>query len=154
MCLAAVLVEARELGYLGPGPIEVHLDHSRGFADAIEAAAGVGSCSEELMDLGSGGGLPGLALGVLWPGARVVLLDASRRRTEFLRSAVEALGLEDRATVLRARAEDVGRDAQWRERAGVVVARSFGSPAVTAECGSALVRPGGLLVVSEPPSQE
>jgi 16S rRNA (guanine527-N7)-methyltransferase len=54
--------------------------------------------------------------------------------------------------VLQMRAEEVGRDPELRGSQNLVVARSFGPPAVVAECAAPLLRLGGLLVVSEPPS--
>jgi 16S rRNA (guanine527-N7)-methyltransferase len=59
-----------------------------------------------------------------------------------------------RVRVVTRRAEELGRDSTWRERSGLVVARSFGPPAVTAECGAPLLRVGGWLIVSEPPAPE
>ena len=53
--------------------------------------------------------------------------------------------------MVRERAETLGRRDGYREGFQVVMARSFGRPAVTAEGGSALTAPGGRLVVSEPP---
>jgi 16S rRNA (guanine527-N7)-methyltransferase len=66
-------------------------------------------------------------------------------------SATRRLGLTDRVEVLHARAETVGR--QRRGEADVVTARSFGPPAVVAECAAPLLRPGGRLLVSEPPGR-
>jgi 16S rRNA (guanine527-N7)-methyltransferase len=103
------------------------------------------------LDLGSGGGVPGLVLAFRWRSARMVLLDAHERRTDFLRHAVAALGLGDRVAVHRARAEDAGREPQLRHRFDVVTARSFGPPAVTAECGAPFLDTGGVLLVAEPP---
>ena len=103
------------------------------------------------LDLGSGGGLPGLVLAVHWPASRWSLLDAGQRRTAFLATAVDALDLAARVDVLTARAEAVGRDRTHRGAYDLVVARSFGAPAVTAECAAPLLQVGGLLVVSEPP---
>jgi len=103
------------------------------------------------MDLGSGGGLPGLVLAQHWPGSEAVLLDASERRTTFLSWAVRSLGWEERVRVVRARAEEGGRFPDLRGTFDVVCARSFGSPPVTAECAAPFLAPGGLLVVSEPP---
>lgn len=80
-----------------------------------------------------------------------MLLDSQERRTAFLQRAVEALALGDRTTVVRARAEDAGRDPTLRHRFAVVTARSFGPPAVTAECGAPLLAAGGCLLVAEPP---
>ena len=145
--LAELLTQARTRGFLGPGPLEDQVRHARGFARVLGEAPG------HFLDLGSGGGLPGLVLLLEWPEAEGVLLDSSERRTGFLRRAMEKLGLERRTTVVRARAEEAGRDPAWRGRFPVVVARGFGRPAVTAECGSPLVSIGGRLVVSEPPPE-
>ena len=103
------------------------------------------------VDLGSGGGIPGLVLAAAWPASHWLLLDSSERRTDFLRDAVRRLGYDRRVEVLRSRAEEAGRSPAWRARADVVVARSFGSPPVTAECGAPFLRVGGRLIVSEPP---
>ena len=144
--LAEVLEEARALGFLGPGPVEGHVEHARGFLQAVgqERPRRVG-------DLGSGAGIPGLVLAQAWGDVDVVLLDANERRTAFLERAVKALGLGPSVQVLRGRAEDVGHQAAWRGWADLVVARSFGPPAVTAECGAPLLSVRGRLIVSEPP---
>lgn len=144
--LIALLRESRQRGFLGPGPVEEHLDHARAFAVAAGAAP------QRALDLGAGGGLPGLVLAAeVWPATRWTFLDAQLRRTTFLAEAVEELGLEDQVAVEHGRAEDVGRAAEHRGRYDLVVARSFGPPAVVLECAAPLLRVGGLLVVSEPP---
>lgn len=86
-----------------------------------------------------------------WPDAEIVLLDANERRTAFLADAVDRLGLGRSVSVVRARAEDAGRNPALRGRADLVVARGFGPPSVTAECAAPLLTVGGQLVVSEPP---
>lgn len=144
-----VLEEARRRGLLGPGPVAPHLAHAVGFAEA----AGGPPCGPAL-DLGSGGGLPGLALALLWPASRWVLLDAGQRRTAFLVGAVAELGLEERVEVLRGRAEEVGRQPERRSRYSLVVARSFAPPPIAAECAAPFLAVGGLLVVSEPPEPD
>jgi len=105
------------------------------------------------LDLGAGGGLPGLVLAAnIWPETHWVFVDAQTKRTEFLSEACEDLGLAGRVAIVNERAEVVARDASHRGHYDLVVARSFGSPAVTAECAAPLLRVGGRLVVSEPPS--
>jgi 16S rRNA (guanine527-N7)-methyltransferase len=111
----------------------------------------VGAAPELFLDLGSGGGLPGLALMEHWPETQAVLLDANRRRCVFLQEAVDALDLAGRVSVDHRRAEEAGRDPQRRAACDMVVSRGFGPPAVTAECGAPFLRVGGLLIVSEPP---
>ena len=103
------------------------------------------------LDLGSGGGLPGLVLAHRWPGDEGVLLDASARSVDFLTWAIGLCGYEARVSVRHERAEVAGRDPSLRASFDVVVARSFGSPPVVAECAAPFLRQGGVLVVSEPP---
>ena len=79
-------------------------------------------------------------------------LEAHGRRASFLQEAASQLGCAARVHVVAERAEIVGRDPAHRGRYPLVVARSFGPPAVTAECASPLLAPGGVLVVSEPPA--
>jgi 16S rRNA (guanine527-N7)-methyltransferase len=107
-----------------------------------------------LVDLGSGGGLPGLVVATDWPEAAVALLEANGRRDAFLRRAVERLGLETRVSVLEERAEVCGREPRSRAGFDGVLARSFGRPAVLAECAAPLLKVGGWLLVSEPPPSE
>ena len=145
--LIELLAESRQRGFLGPGPVEDHLDHARAFAVAV------GSAPERALDLGAGGGLPGLVLAAeCWPATTWVFLDAQRKRTDFLREAVVALGLDERVTVITDRAEVVARSTEHRGRYDLVVSRSFGPPAVVLECAAPLLGVGGRLVVSEPPA--
>lgn len=146
--LEAVLEQARDLGFLGPGPVAGHISHAAGFVQAVGDQH-----PTRVVDLGSGGGVPGLVVAVAWPGATIFLLDSNERRALFLARAADELGLTDRVIVGHARAEDAGRDAAWRGRADLVLARSFGPPAVTAECAAPLLVVGGRLVVSEPPDE-
>jgi 16S rRNA (guanine527-N7)-methyltransferase len=150
--LGDVLLDARRAGFLGPGPIEPHLEHAAGFVDlARRQAVRLGAGAPYILDLGSGGGLPGLVIAIRWPAATLVLLDANERRAEFLQRAVRRCGLGERVTVVHQRAEVGGRDSQYRGTFDGVVVRSFGAPAVVAECGAPFLRQGGWLIVSEPP---
>ncbi len=111
----------------------------------------VGDSPPRLLDLGSGAGIPGLVLAARWPGSRVALLEAARSRATALTAVIGRLGWTDRVRVVGERAELQGRIEGWRMGFPVVVARSFGPPAVTAECGGAFLELGGRLVVSDPP---
>lgn len=133
------------LGAVGPGPVDDHLDHARGLAAALPAGAEAG------LDLGSGAGIPGLALAGLRPDMRWVLLDSARRRTLLVADVIAAAGWGPRVEVVHHRAEIAGREAAYRQRFDVVTARLFGPPAVTAECAAPFVRAGGRLLVTDPP---
>ena len=147
--LLLVLERGRDRGLLGPGPIDVH----RRQAGAFAAVVGDGFDGQGL-DLGSGGGVPGLLLATRLTQARWCLVDASLRRVRFLQDAVRELRLAERVTVVHERAEVLGRDEAWRSAVDLVVARGFGPPAVVAECAAPLLRVGGRLVVSEPPEAD
>lgn len=143
--LLEVLQRSRDAGLLGPGPVGDHVRLAQPFLDLLPA-------SGRVLDLGSGGGVPGLVVGVARPALELVLLDASRRRCRVLRSAVADLGLSSRVEVLESRAETAARSISLRHSFEAVTARSFGPPAVTAECAVGFLRaPGSTVLVSEPP---
>jgi 16S rRNA (guanine527-N7)-methyltransferase len=142
-----VLEESGRQGLLGGDP-EHHIRHSEGFARLIQPRCPTPS---NLLDLGAGGGVPGLVLAVLLERSTVVLLDASNRRCRFLEWAVAELGMAERVSVVHGRAEDVARG-ELRQGFDAVTSRSFGPPAVTAECARGFLVGGGLLVVSDPPA--
>src|SRR5437868_14843438 len=79
--------------------------------------------ARRLVDVGSGGGLPGLPLKIVRPDLEVVLVEADRDKAAFLQRAAAELGLEGVEVVDR-RAEDVGRDPRYRETFDVAVARA------------------------------
>ena len=146
--LVTALETARRHGFLGPGPVIEHVDHALGLAHAVTHVPG------HALDLGSGAGVPGLVLALWWPESTWVLLDSGQRRVAVLEAAVESLGLEARVTAVCGRAEDLGREGRLRGRFDLVTARSFGAPAVTAECGAPFLRVGGILAVTEPPADD
>src|SRR6266508_923171 len=80
-----------------------------------------------------------------------VPLDAHRRAQAFLEEAIDRLGLAGRLRAVAGRAEELARDPELRSASDLVVARAFGPPPATAECGAGFLREGGRLVVSEPP---
>lgn len=142
--MVAALEEARALGFLGPGPVERQITHARQFLPLLEPPGAA-------VDLGSGGGIPGLVLAAATPDRSWLLLDVNRRRTSFLARTVAALGWSSRVEVLRAPAEAAAHETRFRGRFAVVVARSFAPPAVTAECAAGFLQLQGRLVVAEPP---
>jgi 16S rRNA (guanine527-N7)-methyltransferase len=146
--LIGVLARARDVGFLGPGPLDAHLDQARRALSLVECPAG------RCLDLGSGGGVPGLPLAWWCPESTWVLLESQQNRADRLRLSIGALGIDDRVSVDARRAEVAGRDPALRAAFDLVVARSFGPPAVTVECGAPFVRPGGLLIVAEPPDPD
>jgi 16S rRNA (guanine527-N7)-methyltransferase len=101
---------------------------------------------DALLDLGTGGGYPGLPLAVALPARRAALIDPVGKKTAFVAAAIDAIGLADRVTAVTARAEALAADRAHRERWSAVVARAVADLADLAEVGLPLVRVGGCLV--------
>jgi 16S rRNA (guanine527-N7)-methyltransferase len=142
--LGEAYVEAVELGFLGPREAERlrerHIDDALGLATIRQPRPG-----EHWADLGSGAGLPGLPIAVVFPQASFTLVDAHRRRLDWVASVAAELHIEN-VNVIHARLEDFGRDA-GRDRFDVATARALGPLPVVAELGLPLLRVGGLLLV-------
>jgi len=145
------LAEARALGFLGPGSLDQHERSALAFLEALGEEV---DTTARALDLGSGGGVPGLLLAESLPHLRWTLLDNNRRRTSFLARAAAELGWGGRMEVVRAPAEEAAHDPTHREQYDLVVSRSFGPPPATAECAVAFLRLGGRLLVAEPPVPE
>jgi 16S rRNA (guanine527-N7)-methyltransferase len=139
--LADALGASQRLGMLGRRPIAEVIDHASAFVQALADVTGT------VVDLGSGGGVPGLVIARARLDLRILLVDRRSARTDHLTRLVRRLELGDRVTVVNA---DVG-ELEVNPPADAAVARGFGSPAVTLQAAVRLVRPGGLIVVSEPP---
>ena len=147
--LIHILDQARGWGFVGPGDLDAQVEHSLAFLPFCGPTGATGT--DLAIDLGSGGGLPGLILALVQAGRPWVLLDANRRRTDFLSAAARQLGIDDHTTVVCQRAEDAGRGL-LRSSAMLVVARGFAAPSPTAECAAPLLAIEGTLVVAEPPA--
>ncbi len=149
--LFRALEESRARGYLGPRAIEPQVEHAGGFARCWEDVADRPPTG--LLDLGSGGGLPGLVLAELW-GCRTVLVDSMVKRTSFLREVLAWPGAPRDVEVITGRVETIAREPSLESSFSLVTARSFGPPAVVAECATRFLRIGGYLIVSEPPDDD
>ena len=148
--LPRALEESRARGFLGPQPIEPQILHAQGFALCWEALRP--TPPSDLLDLGSGGGLPGLVLLDRWR-CHEVFLDSMGKRSNFLKEVLAWPGAPETGKVIIARAEEAARWPELEGKFDLVTARSFGPPAVTAECAVRFLKVGGVLIVSEPPSE-
>lgn len=100
--------------------------------------------ASRIADLGSGAGLPGLVLAAALPEARVDLIESLGRKCEFLREAIERMGLGNAGVVCER--SETWAAGEGREAYDAVTARAVGSLAVLAELASPLLREGGVLV--------
>ena len=101
-----------------------------------------------LVDVGSGGGLPGLPLKLARPELEMTLIEADRAKAAFLVHAAARLGLRG-IEVLAVRAEDAGRDPRHREAYAVAVARAVAALPALAELCLPLVKVGGRLLAQK-----
>src|SRR5579864_2246171 len=101
-----------------------------------------------VVDVGSGGGLPGLPLKIARPDLSMTLVEADQSKAAFLVKACASLGLRDVDVVAR-RAEEVGRDPLHREKFDLAVARALAPMPVLIELCLPLVRVGGRLLAQK-----
>jgi 16S rRNA (guanine527-N7)-methyltransferase len=106
-----------------------------------------------LVDVGSGGGLPGLALKLARPDLHVTLVESDQGKAAFLVQAAAGLLLKD-VEVIGRPAEEVGRDPRYRESFDVAVARALAPMPVLAELCLPLVRVGGRLLAQKTEKEE
>jgi 16S rRNA (guanine527-N7)-methyltransferase len=116
--------------------------------DALTAGSLLGD--GPVVDVGSGGGSPGIPLAVARPELRFDLLDSVRRKCDFLSRWAEQF---DNVSVVCARAEDHARGA-GRDAYGTAVARALAAPPVAAEWCLPLLRQGGRAVLFVGPSAD
>ena len=104
--------------------------------------------ARQLVDVGSGGGLPGIPLKIARPDLEVVLLEGDGQKAAFLVRACAELGLNG-VEVVNQRAEEAGRDLRYREAFDVAVARALAPMPVLAELCLPFVRVGGRLLAQK-----
>jgi 16S rRNA (guanine527-N7)-methyltransferase len=125
-------------------PADVARLHVLDSLDAAPHLARRGSA--RLLDLGSGGGFPGLPLAVALGTDRALLVDSVGKKVRFLETVLAATGLGHRIAAENSRAEALARDRRHREAWPIVTARAVASLAELVEVGLPLVAPGGVLV--------
>ena len=105
------------------------------------------------VDIGSGGGVPGLVLAIARPDVEWLLVDSVRKKCDALRGFAEALGLRSVAVVSE-RAEELGRSREHRERYDLASARACAALPVLVEYALPLVAVGGALLAWKGPLSE
>ena len=131
---------------MGAGSLELAVARAGPFVAVLGALE-----ARRVIDVGAGGGLPGLVVARALPTIELVLLDRRARRTDFLERAVRRLGLHDRVTVVIDDAAASSREVGHRARYDAAIARGLGPPSVTAELCRGFISSTGVVVVAEPP---
>lgn len=119
---------------------------SRHFLDsamAVEFLKGQGEKNFSLIDIGTGAGLPGIPIKIIFPDLRVSLLDSNQKRCKFLLEVVAALGLQN-MEVLGDRAEAVSKNTMKRETYHFAVTRALSNPNSALELLLPFLKVGGI----------
>ncbi len=126
--------------------VGVHVAEARALAEVLPVDSG-----SRWLDLGTGGGLPGLVCAHAHPASHWYLLDATAKKLAAVQDFVGEVGLAN-VTLLPGRAEVLARRADLRGQLDGVVARAVGPLVVVAELARGFVRDGGTLVVVKGPN--
>ena len=129
---------------------QIYLRH---FADSLEAlpwldAALARSEKPRLIDVGSGAGLPGLAIAIARPQWEIISLDATGKKIGFQQRVIRRLGLAN-VTALQGRAEELAHQQAFRERFDAVLARAVARLQVVCELCVGFIGIGGRLVTAK-----
>lgn len=116
-----------------------HFDDSMSLETAYDFSKGVPA----VLDVGSGAGLPGIPLKILFPNIKLTLLDSVKKKTEFLKHISDVLGLKN-VCVIWSRAEDHIKDN--REQFDVVVCRALAPLNIAVELCLPFAKIGGIFI--------
>ncbi len=100
---------------------------------------------QRIMDVGTGAGFPGIPLKIAFPGLDVVMIDSVGKKLHFVDELIKKLGLSNAKTV-HGRAEDLGREAEYRQQFDLCVSRAVSNLSVLAEYCLPFVKTGGRFV--------
>jgi 16S rRNA (guanine527-N7)-methyltransferase len=128
-------------------PKEVQIKHfldSLSIYSALKQPIG----NHRFLDVGAGGGFPGLPLKIAFPAIKLVLLEATAKKTTFLRHLTHKLGFDD-IDILSGRAEEVARQSQYREQFDIVLCRAVAQLPVIAELTLPFCAIGGRLIAQK-----
>ncbi len=99
----------------------------------------------KLLDVGSGGGMPALPFAIIRPDITITALDATAKKTAYILSAAEHLGLSN-VNILTGRAEELGADKKYRETFDIVCARAVAELRILMEWCVPFIKNGGIFL--------
>ena len=109
--------------------------------------------AKDVIDIGTGGGFPGIPMKIIKPEINIVLLDSLNKRINFLNEVIRELGLEN-IKAIHGRAEDYAQEVQYREKFDVAVSRAVANLTVLSEFCIPYVKVGGYFVAMKGPAVE
>lgn len=121
-------------------PEEIRIKH---FEDSLALLQAIQLTNQSVIDVGTGAGFPGIPLKIVCPGIKLTLLEATKKKVEFLKHIVSALNLAD-VEIIRGRAEEIAKGK--RETFDIVVSRAVAKLNVLCEYCLPFVKIGGMFV--------
>ncbi len=105
---------------------------------------------KSIIDIGTGGGFPGVPMKIIDPSLKVTLFDSLNKRLIFLNEVIDELKMKDITTV-HGRAEEFGRKAEFREKFDIATSRAVASLNILAEYALPFVKHGGYFIAMKGP---
>lgn len=146
-----MLVAANKQMNLTRVPDDMSEAADRNYLDSLNAVKHLQGV-RNLIDVGTGAGLPGIPIAIACPHIRVTLLDALQKRVGFLQSVIDALGLN--AEAVHGRAEDAAKLPEFRDAFDAATARAVAEMNVLSEWLLPFVKPDGRMLALKGPTAE
>lgn len=146
-----MLVAANKQMNLTRVPDDMSEAADRNYLDSLNAVKHLQGV-RNLIDVGTGAGLPGIPIAIACPHIRVTLLDALQKRVGFLQSVIDALGLN--AEAVHGRAEDAAKLPEFRDAFDAATARAVAEMNVLSEWLLPFVKPDGRMLALKGPNAE
>ncbi len=115
------------------------------FIDSVSLIKAVQIKDQKILDLGTGAGFPGIPLKIVFPDTDIVLLDSLNKRIQFLNEVIKKLELR-KIVACHGRAEDYGRNADYREKFDLCVSRAVAKLSSLSEYCLPFVKKGGYFI--------
>lgn len=129
----------------GPAPLA-----RKHFLDAVAIQPFIHVTTGQMMDMGTGGGFPGLPVKLINPGIRMVLVDASRKKTHFLKHVIRMLKI-DGIEAIHGRVDELHKDLRFVGRFDGILARGLADLGRLAGLAAPLLVPDGILYALKSP---
>lgn len=119
---------------------EVVIKH---FVDSVLVSNVKDFCNiDNIIDVGTGAGFPGIPLKIIYPNVKITLLDSLNKRINFLKDVIDIIGLKE-VECIHGRAEDFGHNEQYREKYDICVSRAVANLSTLSEYCMPFIRVGG-----------